>query len=169
MNTSRRQFNRWFTATLAAAWTGLVALAGTPKAGEAFPDLSKANLEGTLPELAGKVVVVDFWASWCGPCKKALPVLADLSKEYGPKGVVFVAISLDEDKSDMEAYLKKNPLPFPVLRDPKGKLAESLNIQGIPVSFVLGPDGKVAASHDGFEGDKTRAKYVAQLDQLLKK
>jgi thiol-disulfide isomerase/thioredoxin len=169
MNTSRRQFNRWITVTLAAVWTGLIALAGTPKTGEAFPDLAKANLEGKLPDLAGKIVVVDFWASWCSPCKKALPVLAELSKEYGPKGVVFVAVSLDEDKADMDAFLKKNPLPFTVVRDPKGKLAESLNIQGIPVSFVIAPDGKVAAAHNGFEGDKTRAKYVAQLDQLLKK
>lgn len=169
MNTSRRQFNRWVTTSVAALWVGLVALAGTPKAGEAFPDLSKANLEGKLPDLAGKIVVVDFWASWCGPCKKALPVLADLSKEYGPKGVVFIAVSLDEDKADMDAYLKKYPLPFTVVRDPKGKLAESLNVQGIPVSFVIAPDGKVAAFHDGFEGDKSRAKYVAQLDQLLKK
>lgn len=169
MNTSRRQFNRWITTSVAALWVGLVALAGTPKTGEAFPDLAKANLEGTVPDLTGKIVVVDFWASWCSPCKKALPVLAELSKEYGPKGVVFVAVSLDEDKADMDAFLKKNPLPFTVVRDPKGKLAESLNIQGIPVSFVIAPDGKVAAAHNGFEGDKTRAKYVAQLDQLLKK
>lgn len=169
MNTSRRQFNRWITATLATATLGFIALAGTPKAGEAFPDLAQAGLEGKVPELAGKVVVVDFWASWCGPCKKALPILADLNKEYAPKGVVFVAVSLDEEKSDMEAYLKKNPIPFAVVRDAKGKLAEKLSIGSIPMSFVIAADGKVSAVHEGFEGEKVRAKYAAQLDQLLKK
>lgn len=165
MNTSRRSFSSLLALTLASTW---IAFAGTPKTGDAFPDLSKSNLEGTLPDLAGKVVIVDFWASWCGPCKKALPVLADLHKEYGSKGVVVVAVSLDEEKADMETFLRKNPLPFTVVRDPKGKLAEQLGIQGIPVSFVLSKDGKVHAMHEGFEGDKTRTRYVAEIEKLLK-
>lgn len=166
MNTSRRQFSTLVAIAIATVWT---TLAGAPKTGEAFPDLTKANLEGTLPDLAGKVLVVDFWASWCGPCKKALPTFIDLHKEYGPKDVVFIAISLDEEKSDMDAYLRKNPIPFTVVRDPKGKLAERLGIQGIPASFIVTAAGKIHAMHEGFEGDKARAKYAAELDQLLKK
>ncbi len=142
-------------------------LAAELKAGDTFPDLTKEGLEGTLPELAGKVLLVDFWASWCGPCRKALPVLSDLHKEYGPKGVVFIAISLDEDKKDMDAYLKKSPIPFTVVRDPKGKLATKLSIEGIPTSLLVGKNGKVHAVHVGFEGDKVRKKYAAQLDTLL--
>lgn len=166
MKTSRRQFSTLVAITLATVWT---AFAGAPKVGEAFPDLAKASLEGTLPDLAGKIVVVDFWASWCGPCKKALPTFIDLHKEYGSKGVVFVAISLDEEKSDMDAYLRKNPIPFTVVRDPKGRLAEQVGVQGIPASFILTPAGKIHAMHEGFEGDKARAKYATELDQLLKK
>lgn len=168
MNTSRRTFSKMAAAGVAALCAGLPAWGGTPKPGEAFPDLSKEGLEGTLPELKGKVLLVDFWASWCGPCRKALPVLAALHKEYGPKGVVFVAVSLDEKKADMDAYLKKSPIPFTVVRDPKGKLAEKLDIQGIPTSFVVGKDGKVRGVHEGFEGEaKATRQYKTELDAAL--
>ncbi len=142
-------------------------LAGETKAGDTFPDLAKEGLEGTLPDLTGKILVVDFWASWCGPCRKALPLLSDLHKEYSPKGVVFIAVSLDEDRKDMDAFLKKSPIPFAVVRDPKGKLASKLSVEGIPTSFVVGKDGKVHAVHVGFEGEKVRKKYSTQLDTLL--
>lgn len=140
-----------------------------PKAGEAFPDIAGAGLEGTMPELKGKVVLVDFWASWCGPCKKSFPVLAELQKAYADRGFTVVAVSLDEEKADMDKFLKKNPVPFPVLRDADGKkLAEKVDVTGIPMSFLLGPDGKVIASHSGFEGDKTKKAYVAEIEAALK-
>jgi len=167
MNTSRRKFLGVGAVGLLATVVPASLTAALPKPGETFPDLAKAGLEGTLPDLAGKVLLVDFWASWCGPCRKALPVLADLHKEFGPKGVVFIAISLDESKKDMDAYLKKNPIPFTVLRDSKGALAEKLSVDSIPTSFVVGSDGKIHAVHEGFEGDKARKKYAAQLTELL--
>lgn len=170
MNTSRRTFSKVAAAGVVAILAGVPAWAGLPKPGEVFPDLTAQGLEGTLPDLKGKVLVVDFWASWCGPCKKALPVLAELHKEYGDKGVVFIAVSLDEKKADMDAYLKKSPIPFAVVRDPKGKLAEKLGIEGIPTSFVVAGDGKLREVHDGFEGEaKARKAYKAVLDELLKK
>ena len=166
MNMSRRSL---FGAACAVLLSLGPVLHGAPaKSGDTFPDLAAAGLEGTVPDLAGKVVIVDFWASWCGPCKKAMPLLAELQKQYGEKGVVVVGVSVDEVKTDMEAYLKKNPMPFAILRDPKGRLAEQLNMQGVPTSYVVGPDGKICAVHRGFEGEKTRARYLAQLDGLLK-
>ena len=166
MNMSRRNL---FATACAAVLMSLPVLRGAPaKSGDTFPDLAAAGLEGTVPDLAGKVVIIDFWASWCGPCKKAMPLLAELQKQYGEKGVVVVGVSVDEVRSDMEAYLKKNPMPFAILRDPKGKLAEQLSMQGVPTSYVVGQDGKIRAVHRGFDGEKTRAKYLVQLDELLK-
>jgi cytochrome c biogenesis protein CcmG/thiol:disulfide interchange protein DsbE len=166
MNTSRRKFlGTAALAALAASFTP--AQAALIKSGARFPDLTKAGLEGTLPEVAGKIVVIDFWASWCGPCKKALPTFIQLHQTYSPKGVVFLAISLDENKADMDGYLKKHPLPFASLRDTKGKFAESLGIEGIPTSMLLKADGTIHAVHEGFEGEKSRKKYVAELDELL--
>jgi thiol-disulfide isomerase/thioredoxin len=169
MNTSRRSFGlRLFAGACWAGWASAIA-AGLIQPGTEFPDLAKAGLEGTLPDLKGKVVVVDFWASWCTPCKKAMPMYAELHKEYAGKDVVIVAVSLDENRKDYDAFLKKNPLPFVVARDPKGKLAEAVGVQEMPTSVVLGKDGKVASVHSGSLGDKARGKLSAEIDGLLKK
>ena len=143
--------------------------AGLVQPGAAFPDLAKAGLEGSLPELKGKVVVVDLWATWCAPCKKALPMYAELHKEFAGKDVVIVAVSLDEDRRAYEAFVKKSAFPFTVVRDPKGKLADELGVQEMPTSVVVGKDGKVASVHSGSMGDKGRAKLAAELESLLKK
>lgn len=166
------------TSPLERLWTALAVLmialhaatAAPVRIGDAFPDLSNAGLDGQVPDLAGKVVIVDFWASWCVPCKKALPMYADLQKEYADRGVVVVAVNLDEDKSKMEAFLKKIPLPFPVVRDINGRFAEKVGIgeSGIPTSYVLTPEGKVHALHREFEGEKTRRKLVVEIEAILK-
>jgi thiol-disulfide isomerase/thioredoxin len=144
------------------------AVAAPVRIGDPFPELAAAGFEGQLPDLAGKIVIVDFWASWCVPCKKALPMYAELQKEYGDRGVVVIAISLDEEKGKMDAFLKKIPLPFATVRDAKGKFAEKVGVSGIPTSYVLAPDGKVHALHREFEGEKTRRKLTVELDAILK-
>ena len=141
-------------------------LAGTPKKGDSFPDLKKFDLEGALPDTAGKVVIVDFWASWCGPCKKAMPVLKELHETYKDKAVVIIGVSLDESKADMNNYLAKNPMPFAMVRDPKGKLAEKLKIDGIPASFVIGLDGKVTSAHTGYT-DTLKKDYMKEIESAL--
>jgi thiol-disulfide isomerase/thioredoxin len=148
---------------------GWVHAAGLVQTGAEFPDLAKAGLEGSLPDLKGKVLVVDLWATWCAPCKKALPMYADLHKDFAGKDVVIVAVSLDEDRKAYEAFVKKNGFPFTVVRDPKGKLADALGVQEMPTSVVVGKDGKVASVHSGSMGDKAKAKLAAELDGLLKK
>lgn len=156
-------------AALAALVTTATTLwAGAPKTGEAFPGLMQAGVEGKAPEIAGKVVLVDFWASWCGPCKKSFPAVKELQEQFGPQGFLVVAISLDEDKGDMEAFLKKNPVPFAILRDAKSKLAEKVGVEGIPASFLLDREGKVRHAHVGFSGDKTKKELAAQIEALLK-
>ena len=165
MNTSPRNLVVAFLATVVV--TLLPALAGPPKVGEAFPSLVEAKLEGTLPELKGKVVVVDFWASWCGPCKAAFPALKEISAKYQDKGVVVLGISLDEDKADMDAFIKKSGATFPIVRDPKSKLAAQLNVEAIPTTYILDANGKVAAIHSGFGGDATKREYIAEIERLL--
>lgn len=165
MNMSPRKL----AAALAALTFATTLWAGTPKVGDVFPSLGNAGLEGTVPDLANKVVLVDFWASWCSPCKKSFPALKELQDKYGPDGFVVVAISLDEDKGDMDAFLKKAKVPFVILRDEKGKLAEKVGVEGIPASFILDQSGKVQHAHTGFDGDKTKKEYAAKIESLLKK
>ena len=97
-----------------------------------------------------------------------MPMLAELQRKYGEQGVVIIGVSVDEEKAHMDEYLKKFPMPFVTVRDPKGKLAERLDMQGLPTSFVLRPDRQIYAVHRSFEGEKTRTKYTTQVEELLK-
>jgi thiol-disulfide isomerase/thioredoxin len=136
--------------------------------GDAFPDLKHFQLEGRLPDaLKGKVVLVDFWASWCAPCKASFPAMSELHKRYAEKGLVILAISVDEQKEAMERFLKKNPAPFAVVRDPTQKLASAVNARTMPSSFLLDAEGRVRFLHDGFTAETSKA-YGKEIEELLK-
>jgi thiol-disulfide isomerase/thioredoxin len=154
----------FLTATLAGN-----SLAAGVKAGDSFPDLAGFKLEGKLPEgTKGKVVLVDFWASWCEPCKQSFPVMEELHKRYADRGLVIIAINVDENRPDMEAFLKKNVATFAVLRDANQKLVEKAGIATMPSSFLLDRDGKVRFTHTGFRGAETKKKYEEEIETLLK-
>lgn len=145
------------------------ALAGNVKTGDAFPDLAGFKLEGKLPDSTkGKVVLVDFWASWCEPCKQSFPVMEELHKRYAERGLVIVAVNVDENRADMEAFLKKNAASFTVMRDAGQKLVEKTGIATMPSSFLLDRDGKVRFAHTGFRGAETKKKYEEEIESLLK-
>jgi cytochrome c biogenesis protein CcmG, thiol:disulfide interchange protein DsbE len=138
------------------------------RVGDSFPELTSFALEGKLPDaLQGKVVLVDFWASWCGPCKDSFPVMEELQARFGKNGLVVLAVNLDEDSGTMNDFLKKHPVTFTVVRDARKKLVTTVNIKSMPSSFVLAPDGKVASVHKGFHGQETRAQYVKEIEQLI--
>lgn len=139
----------------------------TLRPGDQFPNLTEFGLDGTLPDLKEKVVLVDFWASWCAPCKKSFPVMAELQQKFQNRGFVILAVGLDEKKSAMDAFLKKNPLGLQTVHDPKGKLAETVGVEVMPTSFLVGADGKVIAVHRGFEGESTRKAYLAEIEKAL--
>jgi thiol-disulfide isomerase/thioredoxin len=146
------------------------ATAAGVKTGDPFPDLASFQLEGKLPEpLKDKVVMIDFWASWCEPCKASFPAMEALQKKYGPQGLVVIAVNVDEKKSDMEDFLKKNPASFAVVRDAKQKLVEKASIATMPSSFLIDRAGKVRFIHTGFRGEETKKKYEQEIETLLTK
>lgn len=136
--------------------------------GDSFPDMAQFGLEGTLPDLKGRVVLVDFFASWCGPCKESFPVMQELHKKFTEKGLVVLAVNLDKKKPDMEEFLKKFSVDFPIVRDGSNKLVSTVKIATMPSSFLIDRDGKVRAAHRGFKGDETRRKYIEEIESLLK-
>lgn len=139
------------------------------KEGSSLPDLKTFGLSGKLPDdLKGKVVLIDFWASWCTPCKASFPVMDELQKTYGTNGLVVIAVSVDEKKSAMEKYLKKSPVSFTTLHDSSQKLVTAADVATMPTSFLVDRMGKIRFVHTGFEGDKTKAEYVQQITSLLK-
>ena len=156
-------------ATLSAGLFSTVAAAGL-KAGDTLPDLASFKLEGKLPDaLKGKVILLDFWASWCDPCKASFPVLEDLHKRQGPKGLVVIAVNVDENRADMDDFLKIHAATFTMLRDVKQKLVETAGIATMPSSFQIDREGKVRFVHSGFRGEETKKKYEEEIESLLKK
>ena len=138
------------------------------KIGDAFPELAKFPLDGKLPDpLKGKIVVVDFWASWCGPCSDSFPAMEELSRRFRDKGVIFLAVNVDESRAAMDEFLKLHPVSFTIVRDAKKKLVAEVNIASMPTSFVLDREGRVLAIHKGFRGAETRQKYVKEIEDLL--
>jgi thiol-disulfide isomerase/thioredoxin len=171
MNTSSIKVKHFGSAMLQFALAlGLAraALAAPLKEGDAFPDLSRFGLEGTLPDLHGKIVIVDFFASWCDPCKESFPVLEELHQKYGGQGLVIVAVNLDRKRADMEEFLKQHPASFTIVRDAANKLVAAVKIPTMPSSFLLDRSGKVHAFHRGFKGAETEKQYVGEIESLLK-
>ena len=132
---------------------------------ESLRDLKGKPVPVAVP---GKVVLVDFWATWCEPCKTALPVYAKVYGDLRARGFEVVAVNVDEDDADVTSFLSSRPLPFTVLRDPGGQYAERMGVSLMPTSFLLGKDGAVASRHDGFDGE-TEALLRKQVAELIAK
>ena len=116
-----------------------------------------------LAQLRGKVVLVDFWATWCAPCKLSLPRYADLHKRLAPLGFEVVAVSVDEDADALKRYLAASHMPLPVLHDPGGKFAERFQPAQMPTAYLIGTDGKVAWIHGGcVAGDEAKVEAAAR-------
>jgi thiol-disulfide isomerase/thioredoxin len=137
------------------------------KAGDTLPDLSSFQLEGQVPSPKGKVVLLDFWASWCAPCKASFPAMNDLQKRYGEKGLVVIAVNVDEKAADMEKFLKQTNPGFSVVRDVHHKLVKAADVATMPASFLVDRGGKIRFLHQGFNGDKTRKEYDREIETLL--
>lgn len=141
------------------------------KEGQMAPALSLPSLEeeGRVYDLAamrGKVVYVDFWASWCGPCRVSFPILDEIRQELGPKGFEVFAINVDEDPEDALEFLRELPVSYPILRDAEGSTPEMFGIIGMPTGFLIDQNGKVFKVHQGFR-KSDGAKLRAEIQQLL--
>ena len=106
---------------------------------------------GSLSDFKGKVVYVDFWASWCGPCRKSLPLYESLYRETGPERFQVLAINLDEDEADAVRFLEKHPVSYPVFLDPSGGTATAWEVKVMPSSFLLDASGTIVREYAGFE------------------
>jgi cytochrome c biogenesis protein CcmG, thiol:disulfide interchange protein DsbE len=120
-----------------------------------------------LTSYSGKVVLLDFWASWCGPCLRSFPWMNELQQRYAGEGLIVVAVNLDQERALADAFLQKLPPKFRVEFDATGNIARQFGVEVMPSSFLVDRHGKVRVRHAGFR-DAQRAEREEQIKQLLK-
>lgn len=125
----------------------------------------------SLASLRGRVVLVDFWASWCGPCKISLPEFEALRGELHAAGHAqrfeVLAINVDTDAKAATHFLSKHPVSYPLLADPAGKLPEVYALPTMPSSYLIGPDGKVVEVHSGYKPGDAQKHLKPAILKLL--
>lgn len=164
--------NRSVAAFLASA---LLCLSSrTPLAadtGQPAPVCSLSEIGADAPaydtgQYRGKVVYLDFWASWCVPCAKSFPFMNQLHTELKDKGLQLIGVNLDENPADAKAFLEKYPVDFTLAADRSGECAKKFEVKGMPTSYLIGRDGTVRHVHQGFRGGETKELYRL-VEQLL--
>ncbi len=156
-----RPFRLAFAALLALLFLATAAAARVP-------DFTFNTDRGplALKSLRGKVVYLDYWASWCGPCRRSFPVMNELQARYGDKGFVIVAVTLDQNVSEARRFLARYPADFIVAYDPDGVTSRALQVRGMPTTFLIDPRGEIAWSHAGFS-DADKSKIEREIEALL--
>ncbi len=158
---------RLMLATLLVATLNAPAAAAT-----AAVDAPDFALEGraapvNLAALRGKFVYLDFWASWCAPCKRSFPWMNSLQQRYGADGLQVVAINVDTKRADADQFLAATPAAFVIAYDPTGATPKKYAIKGMPSSVLIDPAGKIIATHTGFTAD-TPAQVEREIELALK-
>jgi cytochrome c biogenesis protein CcmG/thiol:disulfide interchange protein DsbE len=131
----------------------------------AAPAAEPPSLPPALSAYHGRLVYLDFWASWCGPCRQSFPWLNQMQQKYAAD-LVIVGVNVDTDARAADGFLAKHPARFDIVRDPGGALPEFYRIEGMPSSVLLAPDGTVLHRHAGFREQDT-ALYEAAIRAAL--
>ncbi len=152
MKLTRRQYIKLFGGAILTTHFGLRADGGSPLA---------------LDKYKGKVVLADFWASWCVPCKKSFPWLNQMASKYKDSNLVVLGVNLDSSKNDAENFLREHQANFPVIFDPAGAHASYYDIQGMPSSLLFSATGEVIHRHVGFVSDQ-ESEYESAIIKALK-
>ena len=136
-------------------WVGFSLLATAAQTGQPAPTLVLPRLENgnsvSLSDFKGQVVYVDFWASWCGPCRQSLPLYESLYKRLPARRFQILAINLDEDTKDAKSFLSRHPVSYPVLVDPAGISARTWLVPVMPSSYLADGNGNLAHTYAGFK------------------
>ena len=160
MKTARNLF-----LVLAALTLGSVSRAQV-KVGDNFPAIKGAANEA-VSQIDGKVAIVDFWASWCAPCKASFPAYARLYSVYAPKGLVILAMSVDDDPTDYARFVKRFSPGFPVSLDQGHQLVRQVSVPTMPTCYVMDRGGRVRFIHAGYHGTATDDALQKEVELLL--
>jgi peroxiredoxin len=170
---SSRAWNWRMRTTVMFAAVLLSTLAGAAEPASPAPVFSLPERGGktvSLDSLKGQVVMLNFWASWCGPCRKELPLLESMYKRYSKQGFTLLGVNVEAETADAEAALKKLPVPltFPILWDKESKVSQLYSVSAMPSSVFIDRKGNVRYVHRGFKEGKDENEYLNQIRALLK-
>lgn len=146
-------------ALIAAMILGVTATGSAIEAGRRAPEINLRTADGQsvrMSDLRGKVVIVDFWASWCEPCREELPVLEQLHQRYGQRGLVVVGVGIDREAGQYRSFLQRMDLSFPVVHDSGHQVAERYAPPTMPSSFIIDRNGVIRHVHEGFRRSDAR-------------
>jgi len=136
-------------------------------AAPAFELPSNAGKSVNLGDYKGQVVLLNFWASWCGPCRKEMPILEQLHKQYRSRGFTMVGVNVEPDSSDALGFLKATPVSFPILFDKESKVSKLYAVQGMPNTVILDRKGNVRYVHRGYKPGEEN-EYLDQIRALIR-
>src|ERR1700749_4833301 len=140
-------------AAMAVLLAASAALAAGADSGPA-PAFSLAELSGqqaALSQFKGQVVMVNFWATWCGPCQQEMPLLDQMYKKYKPAGFTLIGINVDKDAPPVKQLLERKPVSFPVLRDPQNQVSKAYQVDEMPSSVIIDRKGQIRYVHRGYK------------------
>ncbi len=135
------------------------------------PAFSLPSVKGdpvALDKLRGKVVYVDFWASWCGPCRRSFPWMNEMQQKYGGKGFVVVGVNVDKKRTDADKFLVQNPANFTIAFDEAGTTPAAYAVKGMPSSYLIDGTGKIVYVERGFT-DENKAQIEQRIASLVGK
>jgi len=166
LNSSAQNINKTM---LAALFILLLLLSKTARSDYPIAPQFKLPTQDTpiqLSRLQGKLVYVDFWASWCRPCKNSFPWMISMKEKFKDMPFEIVAINLDKDKALAEEFIKSLAINFPVAFDPTAKIAEQYGVEGMPSSYLVDSDGRLRIRYTGF-WNKSKDEKEQTIKQLL--
>jgi peroxiredoxin len=156
-------------AIVAAATLALPALAADPTGSPApaFTLGSSAGSNVSLAQYKGQVVMLNFWASWCGPCRQEMPLLESIYKKYNRMGFTLIGVNVEPDSNAANQWLKQTPVSFPILYDKDSKVSKMYDVAGMPSTVIIDRTGKVRVLHRGYKpGDENE--YLDSIRTLVR-
>jgi len=137
---------------------------------QAAPDFTLRSLSGEnlrLQEYRGKVVLINFWASWCAPCREEMPLLEQIHQRYEPLGFTLLGVNVEENSSDAVSWLKDRPVSFPILFDPENGVSKLYDVVAMPSTVIVDRQGNVRFLHHGYQAGY-EDQYHDQIRELVR-
>jgi len=156
--------------SIVALLVGVMLSASAAELSGPAPDFALAAKDGgqvTLAELEGQVVMLNFWATWCGPCRQEMPHLETLYKRYSDLGFTLLGVNVEEDSSGADKFLEETPVTFPILFDPKSEVSKRYDVIAMPSTVLIDRTGNMRFIHHGYQPGYEN-EYQAQIRALLR-